>query len=176
MVDIQSLRPHPENARVSDEDRIAKSLGVHGQFRTIVVSADGYVLAGNHTYLGAMKRGVEKMAVIRLPLAHDAGQAKEIMVADNAASDGASYDKGLYEALLQDINAQMDGLDGALVESKLLDQLMKDNAADPLEDEVPKDNYTEQFGVIVICEDEVHQERIYNELQGQGFNCKVVTT
>lgn len=34
--------------------------------------------------------------------------------------------------------------------------------------------YREQFGVVVICEDAEHQERIYNFLKAQGLKLRVV--
>jgi len=37
-------------------------------------------------------------------------------------------------------------------------------------------NYVEQFGVIVICSGESEQETIFNMLQGQGYNVRVVKT
>lgn len=39
-----------------------------------------------------------------------------------------------------------------------------------------KDNYAEQYGVIVICESEAHQEQIFNQLTEQGMTCRVVNT
>ena len=36
-------------------------------------------------------------------------------------------------------------------------------------------NYNNQFGVIVMCKSEQEQEKIYNRLLGEGFECKVVT-
>ena len=35
-------------------------------------------------------------------------------------------------------------------------------------------NYTEQYGVIVMCSDEAEQEQIYNRLTDEGYTCKVV--
>lgn len=35
-------------------------------------------------------------------------------------------------------------------------------------------NYHEQFGVIVVCESEAHQEKIYERLRAEGLNVKVV--
>jgi len=35
--------------------------------------------------------------------------------------------------------------------------------------------YREQFGVIVICQNERHQARVYNVLRRRGLECKVVT-
>lgn len=34
--------------------------------------------------------------------------------------------------------------------------------------------YKQQYAVIVICNDEKHQEQIYNELKDDGHKCKVV--
>jgi len=34
--------------------------------------------------------------------------------------------------------------------------------------------YRQQYGVIVICDDERHQERVYNRLHARGLKCKVV--
>ena len=36
-------------------------------------------------------------------------------------------------------------------------------------------NYQQQYGVIVICQDEAEQIRIYDELKKQGLTLKVVT-
>lgn len=37
-------------------------------------------------------------------------------------------------------------------------------------------NYKEQFGVIVICENEKQQEAVYTKLAGEGYNVRVVKT
>jgi hypothetical protein len=46
----------------------------------------------------------------------------------------------------------------------------------PEEPDIPEGNYKEQYAVIVTCADQGDQERTYNELLGQGYNCKVVVT
>ncbi len=35
--------------------------------------------------------------------------------------------------------------------------------------------YKPQYGVIVICEDEKHQESVFNKLKESGYKLKVVT-
>lgn len=39
-----------------------------------------------------------------------------------------------------------------------------------------KNGYKEQYGVIVICQGEKEQKKVYNELHNRGFKCKVVVT
>lgn len=35
--------------------------------------------------------------------------------------------------------------------------------------------YQQQYGVIVVCRDERHQEQVYTRLRARGLKCKVVT-
>jgi len=35
--------------------------------------------------------------------------------------------------------------------------------------------YREQYGVIIICNDERHQKTLFNNLKKQGHKCRVVT-
>lgn len=44
------------------------------------------------------------------------------------------------------------------------------------EEEPPEPNYKEQYGVIVMCEGETHQEEVFNHLISLGYECKVVVT
>jgi hypothetical protein len=37
-------------------------------------------------------------------------------------------------------------------------------------------NYNSQFGVIVICENETDQEKVFNDLKAAGYTCKIVVT
>lgn len=42
---------------------------------------------------------------------------------------------------------------------------------------IPKgQRYKEQYGVVVICEDEPHQQQINEDLHRRGLRCKVVVT
>lgn len=53
-----------------------------------------------------------------------------------------------------------------------------DGPAPDSADELNRDpgGYREQYGVIVMCRDERHQEDVYGELIAEGHKCRVVTT
>lgn len=56
-----------------------------------------------------------------------------------------------------------------------------ENLAETVEDDGPDEepdnfNYQEQFGVIVMCADEAEQKEVYDQLNGMGYECKVVAT
>ena len=106
-VPIDSLRPHPRNAREGDIDAIAASLAEHGQFRPIVATTDGHILAGNHTWMAAASLSWQDIDTVTLDIPHDDPRAIKIMLADNRTAELGGYDDGLLLDLL-------DSLDGDL--------------------------------------------------------------
>jgi ParB-like chromosome segregation protein Spo0J len=138
LVDIDALRPHPRNARNGDVDAIAESLRVNGQYRPIVIAADGTILAGNHTYMAAMEIGWDRIAAVRIDVAPDSPEARRIMVADNRTADLGNYDRGLLADLLVELNTDV-GLLGTGYDDDslalLLDSLRAD---DPISDPEPE--------------------------------------
>lgn len=101
-VDIDTLKPHPDNPRNGDVDAIAESLNTNGQYKPIVVAKDGTVLAGNHTYAAAMQLSWPTLQVVRLPIAPGSKEARRIMLADNRTSDLGRYDEAHLLEVLQD--------------------------------------------------------------------------
>lgn len=137
MVDIDALRPHPRNARNGDVDAIAESLRVNGQYRPIVIAADGTILAGNHTYMAALSIGWDVIAAVRLDIAPDSPEARRIMLADNRTADLGNYDRGLLADLLTDLNIEV-GLIGTGYTDDDLIRLLHD-INDPIPDPEPDD-------------------------------------
>jgi hypothetical protein len=176
VVDIQTLRPHPENAKIHDDAKIEASLGAHGQFRTIVISNDSVVLAGNGTYFASMKRGRRKMAVIELPLAHDTTQAREILAVDNG-SFLPEFDKGLLESLLGIIVEQGGDLEASGYDDKFLADLIKLNSEPqtPLDVDDKSDKpLPEGFSIIITCENEQQQTELLERFQQDGLKVKAL--
>lgn len=118
-VNIDLLRPHPRNARNGDVDAIAESLQTNGQYKPIIVAADGTILAGNHTYAAAMQLGWPTIAAVRLDLDPNSDEAVRIMVADNRTADLGTYDDALLLELIQDLP----DLSGTGYDKEALEQL-----------------------------------------------------
>lgn len=103
-VPIDALRPHPRNAHNGDTDKIAQSLAENGQYRAIVATADGTVLAGNHTYAAACSLGWSALWVHRLDLDPDSTPALRILAADNGTARDGRDDDGLLVDLLRSLD------------------------------------------------------------------------
>jgi ParB-like chromosome segregation protein Spo0J len=103
-VPIESVRPHPRNARKGDARRIERSLRAHGQYKPIVVHEEtGHVLVGNNTWrIAREKLGWDKIHATFVSCTD--AKALEILAVDNRTSDGATYDNGALLELLDDIS------------------------------------------------------------------------
>lgn len=122
---IDDLRPHPHNPRNGDTDLIAESLVANGQYKPIVATADGTILAGNHTYAAAMELGWDRLAVVRLNIDPDSDDAHRIMLADNRTADVGRYDDALLIELLKSLPT-LEGTGYVPADLSALDSLLND--------------------------------------------------
>lgn len=98
-VPVDSLTPHPLNARRGNVAVIAESLRVNSQFAPIVVQASTHhVLAGNHTLAAALQLGWTEIDAVILDV--DDARAYKIMLAANRTADLGGYDRDALAELL----------------------------------------------------------------------------
>lgn len=101
-VDIDTLKPHPKNARRGNLPAIKESLVANGQFKPIVVQkSTNFILIGNHTWKGAKDIGWNKIKAIFLDVDDEA--AKKIMLSDNRTSDLSTYDTDALADILKNM-------------------------------------------------------------------------
>lgn len=110
LVPLDELRPHPDNPRRGNVERIAQSLSRFGQVRPIVALLDGTIVAGNHTWQAAKTLGWEKIACVRVELSEQ--EARAYLIADNRTADLADYEEEILSRVLADL-AEGDLLEAA---------------------------------------------------------------
>lgn len=124
VVPIESLSPHPRNARQGDIGAISESLRRFGQVRPIVVQeSTGYVVAGTHVLAAARALGWKEVAVTRVALSDE--EALAYLVADNRLSALGSFDEAALAAILVDL-AQHDLLGGTGYDGDDVDSYLRD--------------------------------------------------
>jgi len=107
-VPIDSVQPHPANARRGDVEAIKLSLETHGQYAPIVVQrSTGYVVKGNHTLAAARALGWAEVGVVFVDVSDD--QAARIMLVDNATSDAGTYDAQSMQELIDQLEGDLAG-------------------------------------------------------------------
>jgi len=122
---IGELKAHPDNPRQGDLGAIITSIENNGWYGTVVAQrSTGYVLAGNHRLMAAKSIGMETVPVYWVDV--DDEQANRILLADNRASDLATYDDSALADILAnlvdtDLGLTGTGFDDADLEALLFD-------------------------------------------------------
>lgn len=120
-VPVGALKPHPKNPRRGDVETIRASIRKTGFYGTIVARPDGTILAGKHRWDAAIAEGLTEVDVTRVKV--DAKTALRILIADNRASDLATYDNDALISLL----AELPDLEGTGYDQAALDALIAGN-------------------------------------------------
>jgi len=136
MVPLSRLTKYYKNPRKGDVEKVAESLKANSQFKPIVVNVGtltgrkNEILAGNHTFMGAGKLNWHEMLVSWVDVTNEV--ARKIVLADNGASDGSTYDDSILTELLMEVKEESGSLIGTTYSDDVLGKLVKDVTADPL--------------------------------------------
>jgi len=131
-VPIGSIKPHPRNYRghpAEQVEHIRASLRQYGQYRPIVVSNDGYILAGEGVWTACNAEGYETVETVPQPFGHADPRAEKLLVLDNEVSRAAIDDDKALATLLASIQ-QTEGLEGTGWDDEGLDKLIGEVAAE----------------------------------------------
>lgn len=170
LVEVGKLKEHPQNPRQGVEEAIDESIEANGWYGACVVQKSTmYILAGNHRYRVAKKRRAPYVPCIIGDW--DDQTAMRILLGDNRIADLGGYDEETLAACLDGLET-LEGTGWGLPDLEADLEEPEPEGAD--DEEVPDDVYQPSYGVIVVCEDEKDQERIYEKLEGEGYQVRVI--
>ena len=177
---LKDVIPYARNPRKNQNstDKVAASIKEFGFRQPIVVDSEMVIVVGHTRYFAAKKL---KLKTVPVHIAADLtpAKAKAYRLADNRTHEEAEWDEELLGLELGELKEMefgdlgLTGFDTKEIEQYL--HLEPSGEIDGPADE-PDDNYKEQYGVIVVCENEDQQEEVYAKLAEQGYNCRVVVT
>jgi ParB-like chromosome segregation protein Spo0J len=168
--DPSDIIPYAMNSRThSDEqiNQVAASIKEFGFTNPILVDEFNVIIAGHGRLFAAKKLGLNQVPTITLKGLTEA-QRKAYVIADNKLALNAGWDDDTLIAELNrlselDFNLELTGFD-----ANELARLFDDE-----EPELQEETYSEVFNVIVECQDEQEQEKIFNQLHRDGYKCRV---
>ena len=179
---VDDLIPYVNNSRThSDEQvtQVAASIKEFGFTNPILIDENNGIIAGHGRLMAAKKLKLEQVPTITLEGLTDA-QRKAYVIADNKLALNAGWDFDLLkieiESLQEDdfkldlLGFDVDELNGILG----FDDIAGEDEEEPEQDY--EDNYKEQYGVIIMCKNAEEQEKIFNKMQQNGYEVKVVCT
>ena len=172
MIPISKLKLYKRNAKKHTPEQIEQivnSIKAFGMNDPIAVWGDENVIVEGHgRYLALRSIGEQgDVPCIRLDHLTDE-QRKAYALAHNKLTMNTGFDLDVLGTELDDLGDFFDMSDFGF-----------EPGGTPTGDPEPAAqtsnfNYHEQYGVIVMCENEAEQEQIYNDLSGAGYKCKVV--
>ena len=184
-ISVDILKEYENNPRFNDNaiDKVAESIKQFGFKVPIVVDRNNIIVAGHTRYKAAQQLQLDKVPCI---VADDLTpeQVKSFRLADNKVSEYSTWDQEkLYIELMEletlEFNVESFGFNIQEISTTTTEDDLEQEKNFNDDNEINTDsnfNYKEQYGVIVICENEEQQEHIFNELMQQGYECKVVAT
>lgn len=164
-VKIGQVKVNPNNPRLIKDDKFQKLVKSIKDFpemleiRPIVVNADMVVLGGNMRLKACKEAGLKEVSIIVADnLTED--QQREFLIKDNVS--GGEWD---WELLANEWDVQQ------------LDDWGLDVPDFGGEDDLTdlSEKIESQYKVEVTCHNEEHQEKVYNKLIAEGFECKLLT-
>ena len=166
-LDAHNYRKHDErNLKL-----IKKSLKDYGAGRSILIDADGEIIAGNATYKTAQELGIPVqiiktdgktiIALQREDLHTQDRARKELALVDNTSSDKPNWD---WDTINVDFSA--DELPALGIEDL-------PNGKEELKD--LSDDLEPHYEVAVECVNEEEQQELFNKLVAEGYKCRILT-
>lgn len=175
---LETLVPYAKNSRTHSDGQVAQiaaSIREFGWTNPVLIDELGTIIAGHGRVMAARKLGEAQVPCIVLAGLTEAQRAAYV-IADNKLALNAGWDDAMLAAELQrltelDYDTSLLGFTGAELAALL--EAPTETESDSQDSDTA---YQSQYGVIVMCEDEVEQESIFNMLTEQGLNVKVVVT
>jgi len=167
-IKISDIKPNPNNPRQIKDDKFKKLVQSIKDFpemlalRPIVVNDEMVVLGGNMRLKACKEAGLKEVPIIKASeLTED--QQREFIIKDNVGFGEWDWDSLANEWDAIELEAW--GLD-----LPDFDKEVKLNDADDLSSEIKS-----LYRIEIICSDGEHQEKIYNKLIEQGYECRLLT-
>jgi ParB-like chromosome segregation protein Spo0J len=169
-VSTDDLIPYAMNSRTHSDtqvDQVAASIKEFGFTNPILVDDFNVIIAGHGRLQAAKKLGLDKVPTITLEGLTEA-QRKAYVIADNKLALNAGWDEQALQAELERLNELDFDLTLIGFDTDELARLFDDQ-----EVEIKEESYSEVFNIIVECDDEQEQEKIFNQLDRDGYKCRV---
>lgn len=162
-VDINSINPYPNNAKLHPAEQIEqikKSIEQFGMNDPIGVWHDE-VVEGHGRLIACNELGYKEVPIIRLDDLDDE-QRRAYMLVHNQLTMNSDFDYQLLDIELDNIDIDMEqfGFDAEIQE---------------IEKNQQEANYSETISVVIDCENETEAEKIYNDLTERGYTCRIST-
>jgi ParB-like chromosome segregation protein Spo0J len=163
--DVKTDGQNPNKMSKEQLERLKTSIKKWGFIVPIITNKDLLIADGEQRYTAAKALGMVEVSVIRLPVEDvDRRLLRQVLNKLRGKHD-PELDRAEYERIIEA---------GKEEELKYL-VMVSDEKLKNLLSEEKGITLAATFEVVIECEDEVHQQAIFNKLTGEGYKCRLLT-
>lgn len=168
-VKLSELKTDGENPNKMGKEqleRLKASIENWGFIVPIITNKDLLIADGEQRYTAAKALGMTEVSVIRLPVEDVDRRLLRQVLNKLKGKHEKELDQLEYERIIQA---------GKEEDLKYMLMLSDEKLSGFLNEDEEGVAFDESFEVVVECEDEQHQEAVFNKLTGEGYKCRVLT-
>ena len=151
--------------------QICSSIREFGFTNPVLIDEDNGIIAGHGRLMAAKKLELKTVPCLVLAGLSEA-QKKAYVIADNSIALNSSWDMEKLSLEVDSLRAEDFNVDLLGFSDDFIISLGDEPAEQP-EQEKAGEEYAEIFNILVECDDEAHQQAIYDELTEKGLKCRV---
>ena len=171
---VHDLSNDPANARKHNDkniDAIIASLRRFGQQKPIVIDKNNIVRAGNGTLEAARRLGWDTIDCVTTAL--QGSDAIAYAIADNRTAELAEWDEDTLAAQLNGLLTESEDI--ALAAGFTPEEIEAMLALVEDEDEPAQVDLSSKWEIVVTCESEADQQKVFDMIEKEGYKCRVLT-
>ena len=171
---VHDLSNDPANARKHNDrniDAIIASLRRFGQQKPIVIDKTNIVRAGNGTLEAARRLGWESIDCVTTSL--QGSDAIAYAIADNRTAELAEWDEDTLAAQLNGLLTESEEI--ALAAGFTPEEIEAMLSMPEDEDEPAQVDLSSKWEIVVTCESEADQQKVFDMIEKEGYKCRVLT-
>lgn len=173
---LNKLIPYINNPRENAGaiDKVAASIQEFGFQQPIVIDQNNVIIAGHTRYLAAKKLNLQKVPVtIATELSEY--QIKAYRIADNRVAQESKWDDELLNIEIGDLEKNEFDLSLTGFNEDELEIILNGEQIDESAIDTGEMDYEHKYQLVVDCDGEVEQNRLYSEFKKRGYTCKVLS-
>ena len=163
--DIKTDGQNPNKMSKDQLERLKTSIKKWGFIVPIITNKDLLIADGEQRYTAAKALGMTEVLIIRLPVEDVDRRLLRQVLNKLRGRHEPELDRAEYERIIEA---------GKEEELKYLVMVSNEKLKNLLSEEKGI-TLAATFEVVLECEDEVHQQAIFNKLVGEGYKCRLLT-
>jgi ParB-like chromosome segregation protein Spo0J len=176
MRDPKTLLVYKNNARTHNEKQIEeliKSINSFGFNDPIEIGNDDIIISGHARVRAAIQVGLDLIPTVTLDL--DKNSSKAYTLAANQIAQHADWDEELLKIEFEDLQKVDFNLELTGFTVQEIEKILNPEDMQELLQKDYSDSIKNKFIVEINCINESEQEKLFNELQERGHECRILT-